>query len=145
MIFDERIATKASPSAAFTFLGDFNNLGAWDPSITRVEQITAGAVGLGTKFRVTLTLLGVETTLDYHVETWEPDHHAVLIGTSSTVTATDTIFVTPFRDGSRVRWKAEIRFVFPLQVVDPLFAWVFGPSVRRAVANMKAELDKIGA
>lgn len=143
MIFDERIVTKAGPRAAFGFLAYFGNLASWNPAAIRVEQVVAGPVGLGTKFRATLAFPAFETTFDYHVETWEPPRRAVLIGTSPAATTTDSVFVTPWRSGSRVRWKAEIHLVFPLQVVDPLFAWLLRARVHAAVANMRTKLDAL--
>lgn len=143
MRFKEVIDTTAAPEAAFPFLSDFNNLPAWDPSIVRVEQLTSGPIRVKTRLRVTLLFLGVESALDYRVEEYEPNRRAVLIGTSATVTATDTVLVEPRPGGCRVTWDADIRFAAPLWVLDPLFAWLFASSVRSAIANLRRELDKL--
>jgi len=143
MHFVEVIDTTAAPAAAFPFLSDFNNLPAWDPTIVRVEQRTAGPIRVKTRFRVTLRFLGVDSALDYRVKEYEPNRRAVLVGTAATVTATDTVLVEPRRGGCRVTWDADIRFAGPLRFLDPLFAWLFASSVRSAIANLRRELDKL--
>jgi carbon monoxide dehydrogenase subunit G len=143
MKFKEVIDTTAAPAAAFRFLSDFNNLPAWDPSIVRVERLTAGPISVGTRFLVTLRFLGVESALDYRVEEYEPNRRAVLMGTATTVTATDTVLVEPHRGGCRVTWDADIRFAGPLRLLDPLFAWLFAASVRSAIANLRRELGRL--
>ena len=143
MRFKEVIDTTAAPAAAFPFLSDFNNLPAWDPTIVRVEQLTAGPISVKTRLRVTLRFLGVESALDYRVEEYEPNRRAVLVGTAATVTATDTVLVEPRRGGCRVTWDADIRFAGPLRILDPVFAWLFASSVRSAITNLRRELDKL--
>lgn len=143
MRFKEVIDTTAAPAAAFPFLSDFNNLPAWDPSIVRVEQLTAGPIRVETRLRVTLRFLGVESALDYRVEEYEPNRRAVLIGTAATVTAVDTVLVEPRRGGCRVTWDADIRFAGPLRILDPVVAWLFASSVRAAISNLRRELDKL--
>jgi len=143
MRFTEVIDTTAAPAAAFPFLSDFNNLPAWDPTIVRVEQLTVGRVRVKTRFRVTLRFLGVESALDHHVEEYEPNRRAVLVGTAATVTAAATVLIEPRRGGCRVTWDADIRFAGPLRLFDPLFAWLFACSVRSAIANLRRELGKL--
>ncbi len=143
MRFKEVIDTTAASAAAFPFLSDFNNLPAWDPSIVRVEQSTPGPITVGTRFRVTLGFLGMESTLDYRVAEYKPNRRAVLVGTTATVTATDTVLVEPRRGGCRVTWDADIRFAGPLQILDPLFAWLFASNVRSAIGNLRRELDSL--
>lgn len=53
MRFVEVLVTPATPRAAFSFLTDCANPGAWDPSIERVERLDGGALGVGGPFRVT--------------------------------------------------------------------------------------------
>jgi len=141
--FKEVIDTTAAPAAAFPFLSDFNNLPAWDPTIVRVEQLTAGPISVKTRLRVTLRFLGVESALDYRVEKYQPNRRAVLVGTAATVTVTDTVLVEPRRGGCRVTWDADIRFAGPLRILDPVFAGLFASSVRVAITNLRRELNKL--
>lgn len=145
MTFDERFATKAPPDVAFAYLADFTNLPGWDPGVTAVDKLTPGPVGVGSRFRVSMNFLGMPTTLDYHVETCEPHHRAVLVGRTTGTLATDTIGVVAHKSGSRVHWQAEISLAFPFSLLDPVLAWLFGSSVKAAVSNLKRELDALAS
>jgi hypothetical protein len=143
MNFDERIVTDAPPAGAFLYLSDLTNAPSWDPNITRVEQLTPGPIGLGARFRVTMRLVGIPVTLDYHVEVYEPDRRVILIGRGLAAMVTDTLTVTPFRGGSRVRWISEIHLFAPLVLLDPVLSILIRPTVTRAVASLKHSLNKL--
>jgi uncharacterized protein YndB with AHSA1/START domain len=45
------VAIQRSPEVVFKFVSDFRNLPRWFPDIERVEMLTAGPIGPGTRFR----------------------------------------------------------------------------------------------
>ncbi len=143
MNFDERIVTDAPPSGAFLYLSDLTNAPSWDPSITRVEQCTPGVVGLGTEFRVTMRLMGVHTTLDYHVEVYEPGRRVMFMGRSLITKVTDCVIVTPFRGGSRIRWTSDIHLFAPLVLLDPIFGMLFRPTMTKGLACLRESLNRL--
>jgi hypothetical protein len=141
MVVDERIVTRASPAKAWAYLSDLANVPAWDPTVLSVEQKIPGPVGLGTQFSVAVRQFGAESSLDYHVEVFEPARRVVFIGRGPLVTVTDTIVVLPYHQGSRVRMSAELHFAGPLMLLDPLFSWMLGQGLRDAVATLRRNLD----
>jgi hypothetical protein len=143
MTFDESIVTDAPPSGALLYLSDLNNCPSWDPNITQVEQLTPGAIGLGSRFRVTMKLFGFRTTLEYHVELYEPGRKVIFMGRSFATKVTDTVLVTPFRGGSRIRWTSEIHFFAPLALLDPIFGMMFRPTMTKGLASVKQSLNKL--
>lgn len=143
MNFDERFVTVAPPAGAFLYLADLKNALTWDPNIAAVEPLTPGVVGLGTRFRVTMRMLGMSATLEYHVEAYEPDRRLIFMGRGFGTKITDTILVTPFRGGSRVRWTADIRLFAPLVLVDPLLGFLMRPAMTRAMASLKQSLNRL--
>ena len=143
MIFDERFVTDAPPAGAFLYLRDLTNCPSWDPNITRVEQLTPGPVSLGTRFLVTMKMFGMKSTLEYHVEVYEPGKRIIFHGRSFAAKVTDTILVTPFRGGSRIRWTADIRLFAPLALVDPLLAMLVRPTMTKAMASLKQSLNAL--
>ena len=143
MNFDESIVTDAPPSGAFLYLSNLTNAPSWDPNITQVEQRTPGVVGLGTEFRVTMRLMGVHTTLDYHVEAYEPDRRVLFLGRSFATKVTDCVLVTRFRGGSRIRWTSDIHLFAPLALVDPIFGMLFRPTMTKALARLRESLNRL--
>jgi len=141
MHFIESFQVNQTAPVAFAYAADFRHLPNWDPSITSVEMTTAGPVKLGTKFRVRLSFLGLPSELDYEVVEWNPPQRAVLRATNSFVTAIDTVEVEERSAGAKVRWDAEIRFVFPISLVDAAIAAAFRSSVVAAVRGLRMAIQ----
>jgi carbon monoxide dehydrogenase subunit G len=140
MLFVEVIDVPRPPAAVHAYVADFKNLPRWDPTIIRVEQTSPDPVAAGTTYVVVLEFLGSETTMHYVVKTFEPPARAVLEGKSESATAIDTVEIEPTSDGSRLTWRAEIDLAWPGKLLAPLLKLLFRPSVREAVANLRARL-----
>ena len=57
----------------FAFVGNPNNMSKWNTAIVSLEQITAGDVGLGTKFKSTGEMMGRPIEGEMQVTAYEPD------------------------------------------------------------------------
>lgn len=143
MIFTEVIDVPRPAAAVHAYVSDFKNLPRWDETITRVEQLTPGPVGEGTRYVVTLTFLGAESTMDYVTKEYAPPTHAVLTGVASNAVATDTITVEPTPTGSRLTWHAEITLSWPMRILDPFLKLLFRRDVRKAMVNLERELRQL--
>lgn len=142
MRFEEQFETEASPQTAFDFASDFTNLSVWDPTIVSVRKSPGKTGGSGTQYRVRLRFLGATTELDYRVRVYDEPSRAVLVGKAAWCTATDTVIVEPHDKGSRVRWIADIRFLSPLSLFDPILRLLFRGSVEEAVRRLKIALNR---
>lgn len=57
----------------FEFVANPNNMSKWNSTVTSVEQITHGEVGIGTKFKSTGEMMGRRIEGEIQVTTYEPD------------------------------------------------------------------------
>jgi carbon monoxide dehydrogenase subunit G len=142
MIFEAVIDAPGRPSDVHRFVSDFNNLPRWDPTVISVKQTSPGAARPGTCYRVVLRFLGVRSEMDYRVEEYDPPHRAVLRGVASLAQATDTVVVEPRGSGSRVRWTAEIRFRWPVSLLEPIIRLLFQTSVDAGMRNLGQALGR---
>lgn len=143
MRFIESFRVQRPADAVLEYAADFRNLPDWDPSITAVEKKDGGGVDTRSKFRVHLKFLGFDSAMDYIVEAYEPGKYARLRGTTPLVTAIDTVTVVPHGKATDVTWDAEIRFAFPLSLLDFAFTAAFRPSVQEAVEGLKRALRRL--
>lgn len=143
MFFTHTMDVPTPPAAVHAYVSDFKNLPRWDPTIKRVEQITPGPVGTGTRYLVVLSFLGAESTMDYGVREFAPPTRAVLTGVASSAVATDTITIEPTPTGSRLTWQAEITLAWPGRIFDPLLKLLFSRDVAKAMANLERELSAL--
>ena len=143
MIFEETIEVAAPADRVHAYVGDFENLPAWDPGISAVRKVSPGPIGVGTRYEVSLRFLGVPATMDYAVVEHSPPARSVLRGTANGTVATDTIETTPTAGGCRVRWRAEIRLPWPMSWADGVVAWLFSSSVEAALEGLRRELVRL--
>lgn len=142
MRFVETFEIAPSPEAAFAYAADFRNLPEWDSSVRAAELLTAGPIGIDSRFRVTLTFLGMPAVLEYTVVEWQAPERAVLRAENALSTATDEIRVRTDAAGTHLEWRAEITFAFPISLLDPLLAAAFSSSVRAAVAALRERINQ---
>lgn len=129
MVHVTRTFTVGQPvDAVVAYLADFSNAVHWDPGTQSCERLDSGPVQVGATWKNTSKVLGMETELEYRLETLEPGH-IVLVGNNKTATSTDDITVRPADGGSEVTYDATIE----LHGVAKLGAPV-----------MKIEMEKLG-
>lgn len=141
MFFTHTMDVPTPPAAVYAYVADFKNLPRWDPTVKRVEQITPGPIGSGTRYVVVLTFLGSESTMDYVTKEHRPPVRAVLTGVAANAVATDTITVEPTATGSRLTWEAEITLGWPARILDPILKLLYSRDVAKAMANLERELS----
>lgn len=62
----------APPDAVFEVLTDIDGYGDWMPNFVRVERLSEGEFGVGTRFRETRRMFGRESTEEFEVTAFEP-------------------------------------------------------------------------
>ena len=57
----------------FAFVANPNNMSKWNSAVVSLEQVTPGAVGVGTKFKTVGEMMGRRIEGDMQVTAYEPD------------------------------------------------------------------------
>ena len=58
----------------FTFVSNPNNMSKWNSAVVSIQQVTPGAVGVGTKFKTVGEAMGRRLEGEMQVQAFEPDH-----------------------------------------------------------------------
>ncbi len=125
----------------FDYLADFANAAGWDPGTVTAERLDAGAVGLGSTFRLEVRVGSRTTSLDYRIVAFDRPHRVVLLGESGAIRSEDTITVAPAADGgSVVTYTAELTLKGPYALVDPVLGPFFARVGDRGVGGLRAAL-----
>jgi carbon monoxide dehydrogenase subunit G len=125
--------TIAAPlERVFAAMSDFAGAPARIPEIVRVEMLTAGPVGVGTKFQETRKMFGKEATETFEVTAFEPNRRYVL-GTQSNgmIVTTDMRFAS---EGPGTRVDIAIAAV-PQKFIAKIMAFVMGGMMRRIMTK----------
>ena len=124
MKLQRSVETTATPAQVFTYLSDFTNTNDWDPGTVRTELVS-GDGGVGTTYHNVSSFMGRETELTYVVQTHQPDRLFALRGENDTVTAHDSMEISPVGAGSRVTYTADFAFKGVTKYLAPLLAPAF--------------------
>ena len=142
LTLEETVDVTAPPDAAFAYLADFANVRRWDPSVLTARQTSSGRPREGTRYRLKL-LFGVRPVpMEYRITALEAPRRLVLEGAGASFNAEDRITLTPLENGTRVHYRADIRFQSPLpHKLEALVALLVRRNGRRAVENLREQLS----
>jgi carbon monoxide dehydrogenase subunit G len=121
----------------FDYLADFRNVAEWDPSMERAELISGEPGQVGATYRLTMSLLGRSTELDYETVEVQRPERVVLVSESDAVTSTDTIRVDV--DGS-VTYFAHLDLHGVRKAADPLAEKLLERVSDKAASQLAAKL-----
>ncbi len=136
------VRTEASPQQVFEYLSDFTHTEEWDPGTVTTERVF-GDGGVGTRYHNVSTFLGRETELEYTVIDLDRGTLVRLRGEGKSVTAIDTMRISPDGSGSVVEYTAEFDWTGVAKVAAPLL----GPALTKlgdaAEEGLKVNLDRL--
>lgn len=134
---------KAPPHAVFAAISDFANAPKRCSQIKRVEVMTDGPIGKGTRFRETRVMFGKESTEEMTVADFDPPRSYTLTGESCGARFVSVLSVEPADEGSRLRmtmdWKPVTAFA---KVMSVLMSWLMMGSCRKMVQRELADIRR---
>lgn len=140
--YQATVQSRHPAAETFAYLAAFGNAAEWDPGVLSGEQLDAGPVTVGTRFRLVVPFLGLRMPLTYHVTSYQPGREVVLAATSALLRASDRIAVTAGASGSAVSYQAEVRLRGPLHLLDPILRPGFRAVADRAAAGLARALSR---
>ncbi|MBM3274328.1 MAG: SRPBCC family protein [Candidatus Sericytochromatia bacterium] len=72
--FDYTVVVPVPPERVFAAMTDTEEMGRWMPGFVRIERLTEGDFGVGTTFRETRKMFGMDSTEYFEVRAFEPPH-----------------------------------------------------------------------
>lgn len=140
------VSINAAPEAVFAALTDFANAPERIKGIVRVEMLSEGAVGLGTKFKETRVMFKREATETMEVTVFEPPHRFQVSAGSCGAEFHCLFNITPEGNGSRVdvtmTTKAVSLFAKLMSPLSFLMAGTMKKCMQDDLEGIKAYLEK---
>ena len=139
----ETATTSLDPAEAFANVGDFGNIDRWDPGVITAEKITAGPVGVGTVYGLTLSYGGPTMTMEYEVLEHEVGRRIVLEGTGPRVHAIDTISFEPGGNGTLITYQADLTLTGIARLAQPFMKGRFNKIGESAGIGLRKWLSEL--
>jgi hypothetical protein len=133
----QRIAAPAE--RVFAIASDLDGWPKAIPAITRIERLTEGPVGVGTRFKETRVMFGREATEEMTFTLFEPPHRYRLEAVSCGAHFESTFRFVPIDGGTDVEFSMESRAVsFFAKLMKPLVYLMSGPMKKCLQADLDA-------
>ena len=139
------ISSPLSEAETFRYLADFTNARDWDPGVLSASRLDAGLIGAGTRFRLTVGLLGLRIPLTYRITWYKPPAGVVFEARSLLLSSRDQIDITRREPGSTISYLAQVGLRGPLRIFEPLLARGFQKVAVNAVAGLSGNLAGIAS
>ncbi|QDU87381.1 Polyketide cyclase / dehydrase and lipid transport [Pirellulimonas nuda] len=134
----KQVSIAAPPRAVFDLAADFPNAATHVPGIDKIEMLTEGPVGVGTRFRETRGKMGAETL---EVTRFEPPTQMCVEADSCGCRFASTFHFIPEGEGTLVRMEiaSEPRTFFAklMSPLGGLMAGVMGRMIEKDLEGLK--------
>ena len=123
--------TIAAPiDEVFDTVADERNEPRYNPRIVRVEKVSEGPVGRGTRFVAEPKSVGAKGEMTLEVLEYDRPHRLHNVVRSSYMQVNGTLSFDEVDGGTRLRWDWDMGLVGPMRLLSPVLA-VIGPSWER--------------
>lgn len=136
------VETKLSAGKAFAFMSEFENTSKWDPSTPVMDKLTPGPVAVGHRYHAESEFRGKRQSLEYEVIELT-ENHIKLRGENKSVTAFDSVDVSPSGTGSVVKYTAEFNIKGPAKIIQPLLKPAFMQLRDPAINGIRDTLNSL--
>ena len=126
----------------FDFVADERNEPRYNQQMLRAEQISAGPIGLGTRFRAESKSMGrtVEMTIEFTA--FERPRRLASSTNLSTMDIRGTLTFDPIPEGTRMRWSWELEPRGIFKLMTPLVARLGQRQEQAVWTGLKHFLEK---
>ena len=139
-IFTTTKHIEASPEEVFTLATDFGRAAEVIRAIEKVEMLTDGPIGVGTRFLETRTVLGHETTQEMEVTAYDsPSLYAMGCESHGTRYLTE-VRLAPNHTGTSVELRFEAQ---PLSFMAKAMAEMLKPMLDSVVGVLEKDLEDL--
>lgn len=139
-VFSTSKHIEASPEEVFSLATDFGRAAEVIRAIEKVEMLTGGPVGMGTRFRETRTVLGHSTTQELEVTAFEPFRLYALSCESHGARYRTEIRLAQNLDGTDVELRFEAQ---PLTFMAKAMAEMLRPMLDSVARVLEDDLEDL--
>lgn len=137
------IEVKATPERTFAAFTDLRNAAGRVRGIKKLDVLTDGPIGKGTRFRETRVMFGREATEEMEITDFQPGKSYTVGGISCGAEFATTFRFTPASGGTRVEFELAFRPVSVFaKLMAPLSGMMMGP-MKKVVEQDMDDMRKI--
>jgi uncharacterized protein YndB with AHSA1/START domain len=125
----------------FDYVADQSNEPQYNPQMVRAEKITAGPIGVGTKFRSAVASRGRTAEMLIECTSYDRPRHLASTTTMQQADISYTLTFEPVGAGTQMRWSGQVHPKGAFRLLGPLITWMGRRQERRIWASLKRRLE----
>ncbi len=125
----------------FDFLSNPLNLTKWQQMIAHIEQVTPGAVGVGSKYKVAAELLGRKIDGLMEITTFAPPDKFGFTNQAGPLQVTVTVTLKPVGTGAKIALHAEGNPAGVFKIAEGVLAGQVKSQMEANLARLKSVLE----
>jgi carbon monoxide dehydrogenase subunit G len=126
----------------FAFVADPNNMSKWNSAVVSLQQITPGAVGVGTKFKSTGEMMGRRIEGEMQVTAYEPDTRCGYQVNAGPMQVNLNITFKTVGTGTKISLNAQGNPAGLFKLAEPVMAGRVKSLMEENLARLKSVLEK---
>ena len=130
------------PEVVFDTVADERNEPRFNPALTRVEKLTAGPLGVGTRFRAEATVRGRIAPMTIELTEFVRAQRLSSVTQMAAMRIDGTLTFGPTPRGTRMTWAWNIHPVGALALARPAVVWMGRRQEVRIWRGLKDHLEK---
>jgi uncharacterized membrane protein len=142
MITNEKSITIYQPIVeVFDYISDLQNGPEWQSGLVEVQRITAGPLGVGTRFSSVRKFMSLKLEAEIEFTTYEPNKEIDFKSISGSSPFVQTFLFEPVSDGTKVTSRLELQTGGLMGLAEPLIASSVKREIDADLHHMKCILE----
>jgi len=126
----------------FAFVSNLNNMSKWNSAVVSLQQLTPGAVGVGTKFKSVGEMMGRRIEGEVQVTSYEPDTKTDFQMNAGPMQINVTISFKPVGTGTKVGLNAQGNPAGVFKLAEGIMQGRIKSLMEENLARLKSVLEK---
>ena len=125
----------------FDYVADQSNEPQYNPQMVRAEKMTAGPVGVGTRFRSVVASMGRTSEMVIECTGYDRPRRLDSTTTMQQADISYTLTFEPAGTSTRMRWSGQVRPKGAYRLLGPMITWMGRRQERRIWTSLKHRLE----
>lgn len=138
------VVIRRTPKQVFECVADERNEPSWNPRMKRVELLTPGPVGVGTRWAATAGTPRGSTDMVIEVTGYEAPRRLDSVTQLPGMDIVGSVLFQGVAEGTRLRWRWDVRPRGALRAVGPLLGLVGRRQERQTWEGLRRHLEGDG-
>jgi carbon monoxide dehydrogenase subunit G len=126
----------------FAFVGNPNNMSKWNSAVVSLQQVTPGAVGVGTKFKSVGEMMGRRIEGEMQVTAYEPDTKCGFQVNAGPMQVNITVTLKTVGTGTKISLNAQGNPAGLFKLAEGVMAGRVKTMMEENLARLKSQLEK---